>query len=241
MKEHFALSKAQLDYLKGHKTLKNQYKEKIRIRRKAIQAWSIFVPILKSKVVDWEWKISLFQSPTPDEAKKLWAIQRKLFGFEEFLSALFQTAPLSLNSDEIYKMKLARIMINKSLAYYSNKYAVNPLITQEVNRFKNVLELLEESIRTQTYKAEAIQMYEMRSKQSRPPHIYRDEYYHALCKQCHRFSGGTAKNEQQAIAILTHDKYCTYNKEFEDYKNNPQYLEVLNDDYLQIIKPKRKS
>ena len=132
-------------------------------------------------------------------------------------------------------------MIDKSLAYYSSRYAINPLITQELSRFKNVLELLDENIRTQTYKDDAIRMYEMRNKQSKPPHIDRDEYYHALCKQCHRFSQGISNNEEEAIKILAHDKYCTYNNEFEDYKNNPRYIKILNDDYLQIIKPKQRS
>ena len=72
---------------------------------------NIFVPILKSNVVDTEWKLSLFQSPTTEESQKLWNVHNKLFGFEEFLDTLFKTDSANLSSGELLKMELARMML----------------------------------------------------------------------------------------------------------------------------------
>lgn len=242
MKEHFALSKAQLDYLKGRKTLKNPSTEEKRIRKKAIQAWSIFVPILKSKVVDKDWKITLFQSPTPDEAQKLWNIHNKLFGLEEFLDALLETNARNTVSDETYKIKIAHTMIKKSVGYYSTRYAIYPLISQEIERFNSVIQLLEQSVSAQTEREDAIKMYQMRKTQRQPPHIERDAYYHALCMHCYYFSMGVSRTEEEAIQNLTHDEYCTYHQRFEMWKTDPDYIKnILNYDYLKIFTPKKSS
>ena len=238
MKEHFALSKAQLAYLKGRTTLKNPSTEKNRIMKKAIQAWSVFVPILKSEVVDTDWKISLFKSPTPEEAEKLWNLNNKLFGFEEFLDAL-------LASDdriaETQKMRLAHLMITKAISYYSWRFEINPLISQEIERFNNVLRLLEESIQSQIYRDDAMKMYLMRKKQPQPPYINRDEFYHALCIHCYNWSGGAYKSEKEAITNLKHDKHCSYNENFERWKNIPDQIERMNYNYLRIFPPVQKS
>lgn len=237
MKEHFALSKAQKDYLNGQNTLKNPSTEKNRIRKKAIQSWSIFIPVLKSKVVDDEWKMSLFQSPTPEEAQKIWNENSKIFGFEEFLDALFITDKTNPLSEEVLKMKLAHMMIMKSIAYYSQRYEMNPLIIQEVERFKNVLHLLDESIQSQTYRDDALKMYLMRKKQTQPPHITRDEFYHALCMHCYYYSLGVSKTEQDAIDTLKHDEHCSYNAKYESAKTQSDGKDFLNYTYVRIFEP----
>lgn len=240
MKEHFALSNAQKDYLNGQITLKNPTTEKTRIRKKAIQSWSIFIPVLKSKVVDDEWKLSLFQSPTPEEAQKLWNVNNKLFGFEEFLDILFKTDSADLSSKELLKMKLAQTMITKSISYYSQRYEINSLITQEIERFKNVLSLLYESIESQRYTDDAIKMYLMRKKQIQPPQIKRDELYHALCMHCYNYSLGVSKTEKDAIETLKHDEHCSYNTSYELVKTQSERIDYLNYTYLRIFEPLSK-
>jgi len=241
MRERFALSEAQKDYFKGRLTLKNESKEKIRIRLKAIQAWSIFVPILKSKVVDWDWKISLFKSPTTEEAEKIWNVNDKTFGFKEFLDALLITNPRNPDSEESRKMELAEMMIEKSISYYKTRYEINPLISEEIERFENVLKLLKESIRLQTYKEDAMKMYLMRKKQRQPPYIARDEFYHAFCIHCYNFTGGVSKTEEDAIQILKHDEHCSYNEEFERRRTDSEWMKQLNYTYLRIFEPIQKS
>lgn len=239
--EHFALSKAQKDYLNGHITLKNATTEKTRIRKKAIQSWSIFIPILKSNAVDDEWKLSLFQSPTPEESQKLWNVNNKLFGFEEFLDTLFKTDSANLSSGELLKMELAHMMIEKSISYYSQRYEMNPLIIQEIQRFKDVMRLLDESIQSQRYRDDAMKIYLMRKKQREPPHIGRDEFYHALCMHCYNYSLGVSKTKQDAIETLTHDEHCSYNTRYESVKTQPEMIEILNSTFIHILEPKQKS
>ena len=241
MNEHFALSKAQKDYLNGQITLKNPTTEKTRIRKKAIQSWSIFVPVLKSKVVDTEWKLSLFQSPTPEESQKLWNVNKKLFGFEEFLDTLFKTDSANLSSGELLKMELARMMIEKSILYYSQRYETNRLISQEIERFRDVLRLLDESIESQRYRDDAMKMYLMRKKQTQPPYIARDGFYHALCTYCFNYSLGISKTEHDAIVTLTHDENCTYNARYQSVKTQPEMIEILNSSYIRMFEPKQKS
>ena len=240
MKEHFALSKSQLAYLNGSKTLKNASAEKNRIRKKAIQSWSIFIPILKSKIVDGEWKLSLFQSPTPAEAQKIWNINNKLFGFEEFLKVLFKTNPKNPRSDDLLKMQLAQKMIKSSISFYSNRFEMNKLILEEIDRFQNVLSLLYDSIKSQQYKDDAIRMYEMRKRQTEPPRIKRDEFFHALCMHCYYYSLGLCKTEKEALQDLQHDENCTYHKRYELAKTQPEMIKLLNDTYVRIFKPIKK-
>ena len=77
MKEHYGLSQAQLKYLNEQNMPKsfNKSKEHDRIIRKTEQAWDIFVPVLRSKVVDQKFKDSLF------DFKR----------FEDFLNFLLET------------------------------------------------------------------------------------------------------------------------------------------------------
>jgi hypothetical protein len=237
MNEHFALSKAQKDYLNGHITLKNPTTEKSRIRKKAIQSWSIFVPILKSNVVDTEWKLSLFQSPTTEESQKLWNVHNKLFGFEEFLDVLLKIDSDNPSYGDALKIKLARVMITKSISYYSQRYEISEFIHQEIQRFNNLMIFLEDSIESQRFREREMKMYFMRKKQTQPPHIVRDKFYHALCMHCYRYSLGISKTEDDAIETLTHDENCSYNERYEFNKNDSQSLKIQNETYLRIFTP----
>ena len=227
MKEHYGLSQAQLKYLNGQNMPKsfNKSKEHDRIIRKTEQAWDIFVPVLRSKVVDQKFKDSLF------EFKR----------FEDFLNFLLETERGNMISLEINKMKIAKMMIQKGTQYYQTRYQLNQIINEKIVEINSVLEMIQEFVDQELYNIEISDFLRMRRGLTAPPIIRQEnDSYCALCIQCYRYSLGLSKSEKEAIKDLQHDVNCSYKKQFERAieVNDENYKKSLNLQYLKIIPPK---
>jgi len=226
MKEHYGLSQAQLKYLNGQDMPKsfNKSKEQDRIIRKAKQAWDIFVPVLRSKAVDQKFKDSLF------EFKR----------FDDFLNLLLKTERGNTVSQEINKMRIAKMMIQKGTQYYQTRYRLNQIIFEKIVEINSVLEMIQEFVDQELSNIEISDFLRMRRGLTEPPIIQQEkELYHALCIQCHRYSLGLSKSEKEAIKDLQHDDNCSYKKQFETAtkSNDENYKKSLNLQYIKIIPP----
>jgi len=227
MKEHYGVSQAQLRYLNGQDMPKsfNKSKEQDRIIRKAKQAWDIFVPVLRSKVVDQEFKDSLF------EFKR----------FEDFLTFLLKTERGNTISQEINKMRIAKIMIQKGTQYYQTRYQLNQIINEKIAEINSVLGMIQEFVDQELYNIEVSDFLRMRRGLTAPPIVQQEnDLYHALCIQCYRYSLGLTKSEKEAIKDLQHDNNCSYKKQFKTAtKNNDEaYKKSLILQYIKTIPPK---
>jgi len=227
MKEHYGLSQAQLKFLNGQDMPKsfNKSKEEDRIIRKAKQAWDIFVPVLRSKVVDQEFKDSLF------EFKR----------FEDFLNFLLETERGNMISQEINKMRIAKMMIQKGTQYYQIRYRLNQIINEKIVEINSVLSMIQEFVDQELSNIEISDFLRMRRGLTAPPIVQQGkDLYHALCIQCYRYSLGLSKSEKEAIKDLQHDDNCSYKKQFERAtKNNDEaYKESLILQYIKVIPPK---
>jgi len=227
MKEHYGLSQSQLKYLNGQDMPKsfNKSKEQDRITRKAKQAWDIFVPVLRSKVVDQKFKDSLF------EFKR----------FDDFLNFLLKTDRGNLVSQEINKMKIAKMMIQKGTLYFQIRYNLNQIINEKIVEINSVLEMIQEFVDQELFNIEISEFLRMRRGLSAPPIVQQEkDFYHALCIQCYRYSLNLSKSEKEAIENIQHDDNCSYKKQYERAtKNNHEaYKESLILQYIKIIPPK---
>jgi len=224
MKEHYGLSEAQLTYLNGQNMSKsfNVSKEKKRIKGKAEQAWSIFLPILNSKIVDQKYKDEIFSH------------QR----FETFLKELIKTERSYPASQEINKMKIAKMMIQKGYSFYQTRFELNPIINDEIQKIWSLLEMIQSLIDQELRNLKQADIIRMRKGQIHPPIIKRDEFYHARCAECWAFDLNISSSAEDAVFNITHDDACGY---FLQAKDADHYkLQALNEQFIQIFLPKTK-
>ena len=222
MPEHYGLSIAQIEYLNGQKTLANESKEKERMKVKAEKAWSIFEPILRSKVVSQGFKDSLF------------GFKR----FDDFLNSLLATEMTNPISEELNKMKIAKDMIQKGFTYFKKRYQLQPLIYDEMEKMEKLLIMLEDFVEQELKNIKKADFVRLRKGLQEPPTIIPTETYHALCIQCYNYNSTVGHNEQDAIYGIEHQPHCSYLKYAE--KANHFQLEIINEQIIKIIPPRNK-
>ena len=223
MKEHYGLSKAQLNYLNGQDMPKsfNASKECDRMKKKADQAWSIFLPILKSKVVDQEFKDEIFSHNR----------------FQIFLTELIRTNRVSPILQEQPKMKIARMMIQQGFVFFQTRYQPNQLIIDEMSKISSIMNMLDDIVDQELRNIELEDVLRMRLGQYYPPIIRRDQYYHARCLACYSYDLGVSNSEEEAITNIAHNEGCIYAKQSKDAEKNR--LEELRTDFIQVFSPKK--
>jgi len=224
VKEHYGLSEAQKNYLNGQDKTKtfNVSKERKRIKGKAEQAWSIFLPILNSKIVDQQYKDEIFSHPR----------------FETFLNELIKTERNFPTSQEINKMKIAKMMVQKGFSFYQTRYEMNEMITEQIEKYRSLLEMIDSLIEQEISNLKQADIIRMRKGLIHPPFIKRDEFYHARCTECWAYDLGISHNAEDVISNITHNDGCGYPiqaKDADHYK-----LQYLNEQFIQVFSPKTK-
>lgn len=237
MKEHFALSQAQKDYLSGQKTLSNEASERSRIRRKAFQAWSVFRPILDSTVVSNEWKYSLFGAVEPSKLEQDFDIPHDQFTFQDFLHSLLKTNSTNPASQEIERMNIAKMLINEGLLYYMIRFKTNHLVYQKITEYKEFLEMIQGLYEQEIVNIVKSDFIRLRKGMPVPPHIEPDQFYHAVCIQCYSYSLNQANNEQDTIPAISHTKDCPFVLEYE--KADHFKKGILIADFIKFIAPRK--
>ena len=220
MKERYALSKTEKQYLRGQITLSNPATYRSRIRKKAEQSVEIAVPILTSQTISQDFKDACY----PDNK------------IEDILKHLVRYDFGQLPAQQINKQAIARHMVEYGMTYFQSRYKQNQLINDEIEKIKQILASFDYQARADVEKAELIKMYETRKRSSAPPFIQRDEFYHARCVHCYNYSLGTSKTKEEAIKILTHNPHCTYLK----YIKRIHDVNSVNDQFIQIFAPIKK-
>ena len=222
MKEHYGLSRAQLEYLNGRKPLPNESKERERMRAKAEKAWSIFEPILRSNVVSQEYKDSLF------------SFKR----FDDFLNSLLATERTNPSSKELNKMEIAKTMIQKGFQYYQTRYDLNPLIYNEIEKIRSLLEMIDSLVKQELENIKKADFNRTRKGLTSPPEIIRDNYYHALCMECFSYNSGVGHNKDDTILNIRHEPNCSYNRRIK--KANRFEIKKINEQFIKITLPLAK-
>ncbi len=234
MIEHYGLSQAQKDYLYGSKKVSNESKERKAIKRKAFQAWSVFKPILESKVVSDKWKYSLFGEMKDSDFDTI-GIPKDRFTFRHFINALLKTNATNPASKEIDRMAIAKTLIDEGVSYYQMRFTNNQLVYDKMTEYGKFLEMLQEIYEqdlTNLVKADFIRL---RKGMPVPPHIEPNEYYHAVCIQCYSYSLNQAKNEQDAVHGIEHSKDCPFVKEFA--RSDKSRKTCLIRDFIKFTSP----
>lgn len=220
MKERYALSHAEKEYLSGHKTLSNPSTYRARIKKKAEQSLEVAEPILKSAVVSQEFKDSCYS------VEKIEKILQNLVRFDSE----------QLPSEQINKQSIARLMIEQGTTYFQLRYKQNQFISDEIQKIKQVLEIFDYQAKEEKEKEDVIKMYETRRRSSAPPFIQRDELYHARCVHCYNYSLGVSKTKEEAIKNITHNPHCTY----LNYMKRIHDVNSVNDQFIQVFAPIKK-
>jgi len=225
MKEHYGLSQAQLRYLNGQDMPKsfNVSKEKKRIKNKAEQAWSIFLPILNSKIVDPQYKDEIFSHSR----------------FETFLNELIKTERSYPASQEINKMNIAKMMIQKGFSFYQTRFELNPIINDEIQKIWSLLEMVQSLVDQELRNLKQADIIRMRKGQIHPPIIKRDEFYHARCVECWAYDLNISHSAEDVVFNITHNDGCGYLLQAKDADHFKH--QVLNEQFIQIFLPKTKN
>lgn len=224
MKEHYGLSHAQKIWLNGQDMPEsfNVSKEKKRIISKVEQAWEIFVPVLRSKVVDQEFKDNLFANEK----------------FDEFLDKLLETERSLPVIHEVNKTHIARQMILKGFSYFQTRYSTNELISKRVGEIWETVSAIDEMVDREKRDIEQANIIRMRKGLTTPPIIRRDDHYHALCKQCWAFSYDINNNVKDAIKNIRHDDNCYYKIHVDKYDDKER--KHFNQQFIEVILPESK-
>jgi len=228
MKEHYALSNNQLSYLSKQVTLSSgiESTEKIRMLKKAQQAWSILIPILRSDVIDQNFKNRILLEKSDEEIT---------YDVEDFFRYLVTTT-----SDEPFekiqsKIKFSKMMINHGFTFFQTRFGTNRLVSDKIKEIKKVLSDLQEMVNQELENKESLEMYRMRKKLSAPPVIRPDEYWKAECIHCYSYSTKITNKEKEAIESIQHDVNCSYKTRMFKAKKRKD-LGSVNAIILQYIK-----
>ncbi len=241
MPEHYGLSQAQLKWLSGRSMPQgyNEGKERKRILKKSHQAWAIFIPVLRSKVVSQQFKDSLFVNHESDIH----------YGFDNFLKLLVQTSSNEPFEDIEHKLTWAKLMINYGFTFFQIRFKTNRLVNDKIEEIKTVLDSLDELITETLQTKEVTELYRQRKHQSAPPFLeFKREHWQSECVQCHSYAIKLPKSKKEAIENIQHDEKCLYLKDIKNLyrrklteKERKDRIDYVNFQYIRTISPKTKS
>jgi hypothetical protein len=238
MVEHYGLSEAQKGYLNGTKELSNESKERKAITRKSLQAWSIFKPLLESKVVSDDFKYQTF-GEIKDNDWERFDIPKDRFTFRHFLNSLLDTDAENPASKEIYKMGIAKMLIEKSITYYQTRFRNNQLVYDKFAEFSDFMKMLQEIYDQEVNNLVKADFIRLRKNMPRPPRIEPNEFWHALCMQCFSYSFHVqAKSKDESRESIKHTKDCPFEKEFTTAHEKQKDDLIL--DFIHFVEPKTK-
>jgi len=214
----------------------SEAKARSRVLAKAREAWDIFVPILRSKVVNQEFKDSCFVNPDGSH-----------YDFDEFCKLLVQTYRTESFDEIKNKIHFADQMLTYGLTFFEVRFNEHRSISDEIAKFREVINDLEDMVRIESEQKEATELYRQRGRLSAPPQLDPERrFWQAECIQCHKYNLGIAKNEKQSIELIEHDKNCRYLKEISRTKNRKikeserkQRIDAINFQYIRTIRPKK--
>lgn len=232
----YGLSEQQLKWLNGRKMPKNFSAAKARSRmlEKSREAWDIFVPILRSPVVDQQFKDSIFINPETSEIH---------YDLDKFLSLLVQTYGNEPFEDIENKIKWAGLMVQNGYSFFKTRFGANKLVKDQIKNITKTLSSLEENVKQEEQNRKAFEQYRMRNWLLAPPVIQNvREDWMAECLQCRKIAKGAYKKEIEAIDNLEHDVNCRYLEELKkaNRKKDERALEALRLQYIRTIPPSPK-
>lgn len=232
MKEHYGLSSTQLKYLNGQimPNSFNEGKEKSRMVNKAQRAWSIFIPILRSQVVDQEFKDRIFLEKSEEDIS---------YNVEDFFNHLVRTSKDEPFEQIQNKIKFANMMTRHGFAFFQSRFGTNRLVADKIEEIEKVLFDLEDMVTQEQQNKEAFEIYRMRKRLPSPPYIRPEHYWKAECIHCYSFSIGISKNEKDSIENIKHDVNCRYVTEISKAKkrDDKNSIDAINFIYIRTIHP----
>ncbi len=232
MNEHYALSQSQLKYLNGQDMPKTFHisKERSRMLKKSQQAWSIFIPILRSNIVDQEFKDKILLEKGDEDIS---------YNIEDFFKYLVITSKDEPFEQIQHKIEFATMMVNHGFTFFQSRFGTNRLVADKIDEIKKVLFDLKDMVTQEQQNKKAFEIYRMRKRLSSPPTIRREHYWKAECIHCYSFSIVISKNEQDAIESIQHDVNCRYVTEITKAKkrNDVNSVEATNFQYIRTISP----
>ncbi len=131
-------------------------------------------------------------------------------------------------------------MIQNGMWYFQHRYKSNNIINKQIAQINEVLQVFDYNSKFDAEMKEEIKMYNTRHRLLSPPIIDPDKkFYHALCIHCYGYDRKTSNSASEAIKNVEHNSHCTYLKSAKRYRDNPKRLELLNQQYIHIVKPKK--
>jgi len=235
LKEHYALSNTQLSYLSGQITLSSgiESTEKIRMLKKAQQAWSILIPILRSDVINQNFKNRILLEKSDEEIT---------YDVEDFFRYLVRTTSDEPFEEVQSKIEFANMMIKHGFTFFQTRFGTNRLVSDKIEDIKTVLSDLQQMVEQEIQNKESLEMYRMRKKLSAPPVIRPDEYWKAECIHCYSYSTKITKKEKEAIENIQHDVNCSYKTRMSKAKKRKDSgsIKAIILQYIKTIPPIKK-
>jgi len=232
MNEHYALSVMQLKYLNGQDMPKsfNEPKERSRMLKKAQQAWSIFIPILRSNEVDQEFKDRVLLEKGDEDIS---------YTVEDFFKYLVITSKDEPFEQIQHKIEFATMMVKHGFTFFQSRFGTNRLVADKIDEIEKVLFDLEDMVTQEQQNKEAFEIYRMRKRLSSPPTIRPEHYWKSECIHCYSFSLGISKTEKDSIETIKHDVNCRYVTEISKARkrNDVDSIDAINFQYIRTIPP----
>lgn len=142
-------------------------------------------------------------------------------------------------SKEIYKMGIAKMLIEKSITYYQTRFRNNHLVYDKFAEFSDFMKMLQEIYDQEVNNLVKADFIRLRKNMPRPPRIEPNEFWHALCMQCFSYSFHVqAKSKNESRESIKHTKDCPFEKEFTTAHEKQKDDLIL--DFIHFVEPKTK-